>query len=236
MGIFIDTRGSDERKLSELLKNYNIHAELKPIQSGDILIINSLTTIAIERKSIQDLLNSTRMSGESWSKSKGHFWSQLKVMKDTYQKNLVIIENKPSENPKFPSIFDFANREHAGIYFSIVCGWGIPVYLSENLDNTASFISKLFLKYGDSYVPKSMPVAVRKSKNTKDIKLAMFQCIDGIGPVLAKKLYDLEPLLFSSVLGPEYVEQRLSEIPELNGTPKKERIKNRLLDVIYNRE
>lgn len=220
MGIIIDTRGKGERKLVDKLKEKHCNVEYKHVDSGDIILQSTNITIAIERKTISDLISSVIGSKTSFEKSNRHFFNQLKVMKDTYKKTLLIIEGE----------FDWNNRWLVGIYESVIVGWQIPIILTKNLDDTADKVAKLFYKYGNYKVSSVLPMAVHKAKNPKEIKLGMLCCTEGLGIETAKKIVKEEPLVISTVLGQEYLEQKLSDL-KVN-----KKVSKRLMDVLYNNE
>jgi ERCC4-type nuclease len=188
----------------------NIPVELSHIDSGDYVF----NDIAIERKSISDLINSVI------SKENRHFWDQIKTMKDTYKKPIVLIEGD----------FDWNDRLLSGIYYSLIGGWNIPVIFTANRRDSASCISKLFDKYGSGSQSRIPPPVVKKEKANKYIKWAMLQCVDGIGGTLATKVINAEPLIISSALNYNYVDNKLKKL----GVPEKPR--KRLLKALYNED
>jgi ERCC4-type nuclease len=226
MPIIVDTRGKGEAEIAKFLKEKNLLVEYRHIDSGDIVLVGPDTTVAIERKSISDLVGSVVGSKNSWDKTNHHLWKQIETMKNTYKHSLVIIEG----------VIDMDNRTVCGIYTSLVVDWGIPVINTLDTKDTASIIAKLFTKYGAHRVASlHLPDAVRKSKNMRQIRLAMLCCVEGIGLATAKKLIEAEPLLLSTVLGEEYVKKLLKEIIG-NNTPNQKAIQKRLLSVLYNSE
>jgi ERCC4-type nuclease len=208
--IYTDTRGEGEKAIAEILRGMQIPVELRHIDSGDYVF----NEIAIERKTISDLICSVI------SKENRHFWNQIKTMKETYKKPIVLIEGE----------FDWENRLQTGIYYALIGGWGIPVIFTENHKDSAKKISKLFDKYGEGSQSRIPPPVVHKETSTKYIKWAMVQCVDGIGGTLAKKILDAEPLIISTALNYTYISNRLKtlKIPE---TPRK-----RLLKVLFNED
>ena len=83
--IFVDNRGSDEAEIAEILERKHYPVTRQHVDSGDYII----GELGIERKTVQDLLNSIIPKVEQ----KGHtFLEQIKVMKDTYKKVIVIVE------------------------------------------------------------------------------------------------------------------------------------------------
>ncbi len=218
--IIIDTRGEGERLLVGKLREKHCLVEHKRVESGDIILQSQNITIAIERKTVSDLICSVIGSKTSFEKSNRHFFTQLETMKATYKKTLLIIEGD----------FDWNNRMLVGIWESVVVSWQIPVILTKNLDDTADKIAKLFMKYGNYKVSSILPMAVHKAKNPREIKLGMLCCVEHLGIETAKKILKEEPLIIGTVLGEDYLESKLSDI----GVNKK--VSKRLMDVLYGNE
>lgn len=177
MPIYIDTRGTGETAIAEELKKLHYPVELKHIESGDYVFGD--TGVAIERKTISDLCNSVTGGNR-------HFWEQLKVMKDTYKKPLILIEG----------YIDWNDKLLASIIISIVEGWGIPYINSSSISQSAKIIGKVFDRYGTAKTAKIPPPAVVKQQTVKMIKWTMLQCIKGIGGVTAKRIMEEIPNIF----------------------------------------
>ena len=208
--VFIDTRGEGEAEIAKFLQKMNIPVELRHIDSGDYVF----NDIAIERKTVQDLFNS--VYGEN-----RHFWDQLKTMKETYKKCIVLIEGE----------INMEDRTVSGIYYSIIGGWNIPVIFTKNHKDSASCIAKLFDRYGVGSQNKVPPSVVRKEVSTQKIKLSMLECVMGIGGTLAKKILDAEPLIISTAVNYTYLNKKLCGIKGLSEKPRK-----RLLKVLFNED
>jgi ERCC4-type nuclease len=161
MPIYCDNRGKGELEVAELLKMKKIPVEVKYLESGDFYF----NDIGIERKTVNDLIFST-------IGKERHLWDQLKVMKDTYKKCLIIVEG----------YINWKDRLVSGILQGIIIGWQVPYINTVNQYETAEVLAKLFDKYGTSKVNDIPPPAVRKGKTPKQIKWCMLQCVSGIGP------------------------------------------------------
>lgn len=222
MSIIIDTRGTNELKLVQLLREKHLPVEHKRLESADVVVHNDKYTIGIERKTISDAVFSVIGSKNSYEKSNRHLWTQLEVLKATYPKYVVILEGAIDLGDPYYKTF-------MGIYLSILFTWQIPVLLTANLEDTAQKLAQIYTSYGNYKVSKALPPAVHKAKSTKDIKISMLCTVDGIGIQTAKKLYDIEPLLLGTPLGEEYVEKILEE--NLSKKPRE-----RLRKVLYNVE
>ena len=171
MPIYIDSRGSGEEELYNLLKSKHLAVEHKYIESGDIVFGIDGDMIGIERKTISDLVNS--VTGEN-----RHFWEQLEVLKATYKTPLVIIEGR----------IDFKDKLISGILFSLLLGWKIPYINTYNVYDTAEAISRMFTRYGENKAKGYPPAAVKKEVSPQKIRWAILQCVYGIGPATATKL------------------------------------------------
>ena len=208
--MFIDSRGEGEKEIAKFLIKLHIPVEVRHIDSSDYVF----NDIAIERKEVNDLLNSVYGPNR-------HFWEQLKVMKETYKKCLVIIEG----------VFPMEDKQCSGIYYSIIGGWNIPVIFTANRRESALCISKLFDKYGAGSQSKIPPAVVHKEISTKKIKWAMLQCIQGVGSVVADRIIEAEPLVISTACNYAYITKKLRTIKGLNDKARK-----RLEKVLFNEE
>lgn len=162
MPIHIDSRGAGEQELALLLRNRNMIVSTECLKSGDI----AFGDVGIERKTISDLIGSVSKS------FKFHFWKQLEVLKDTYKYPFVLVEGE----------IDYSDRLVAGIIFSILLGWHVPIIPTKDIDDSANAIRSLFFKYGKEKSNRQLPAPVIKAKTPAQIKWAMLQCVQGVGP------------------------------------------------------
>ena len=125
--IYIDSRGSGEKELYQLLQMRNLDVTRTKVESGDIVF----SGIGLERKSVRDLVSSVT-SGTR------HMWTQLEVLKATYKKHGLIIEG-------FTNNF-YKDSMLSGILYSITVGWGIPFFPTTSIYETAELIEMLYLK------------------------------------------------------------------------------------------
>lgn len=174
--IYIDNRGSGEGELYTLLSNKHLAVERRYIESGDIVFDN----IGIERKTISDLINSVIGNNR-------HFWEQLKVLKDTYEKPLLLIEGS----------IDYKNKLVTGILFAVLLRWNIPYINTYNIYDTAEAVSRMFIKCGQNKVKGYPPAAVKKETTIEKIQWTMLQCIRNVGPSTATKI--LETVKFNEL-------------------------------------
>ena len=175
--IFIDNRGSGEKEIAEILQEKKYPVTLQHIDSADYVI----GFLAIERKTVQDLRNSI-------IPQKGHsFWSQIKVMKDTYKKVIVIVEG----------YIDWDDRMVSGSLLALVDGWQIPFINTMNQTSSADRIGKLHDRYGSAKTSSQPPIAVRKGYTTTQIRTAMLTVIPHLGNVIAKRIVEKNPYIFA---------------------------------------
>jgi Fanconi anemia group M protein len=215
--IYTDSRGDGEKQIASLLQSKHIPVEIKFLESSDYLIPLDTDFLAIERKTVNDLVCS--VIGDN-----RHLYKQLEVMKNTYKKCLVIVEGNLDADKKYEKIIQ-------GILYSIMIGWQIPVINTLDKEDTAKELAKLFDKYGSSRISKIPPAYVIKAKSTKEIKHGMLQVIDGVGPVLASKILKKEPLIIGCSYSYEHISNSLSEMVNLS-----DKVRNRLLNTLFNLE
>ena len=176
--IFVDNRGTSEQEIAALLNSKNYPVTVQHIDSGDYVIGD----LAIERKTIDDLV------GSVMSREKGHnFWEQIRVMKDTYKKQIVIIEG----------FIVWEDRQLAGIIYGLVDGWQIPYINTLSKEQTALRVGQLHDRYGAANSRRAPPPAVRKGYTPMQIKWMMLQTIPHIGSVVAKRILDKNPYIFA---------------------------------------
>jgi len=175
MPIFISE--SEPNEIVKLLNKLNLAVEVKHIGSGDYVFGD----VAIERKTITDLVNSV-CSGSR------HLWDQLDTMRRTYTTPILLIEGD----------IEHRDRLTAGILTTIILFWKYQTIFSGSHEDTASWIASLFTKYGVGKSGRLPPAAVIRADTPREIRVAMLQCIRGIGPVTATKIMDKIPDLFKA--------------------------------------
>lgn len=185
MTIFIDNRGKGEKELYLLLNSKHLAIEQTHLDSGDICFGD----VGIERKEVNDLVNSVI------GKNK-HYWEQLKVLKVTYKKPIVIVEG----------IINYDDKIIAGIIFKTLLRWNIPYINTLNLNDTADKIYKMFTAYGSSKCKGYPPKGVIKEDTPERIRWAMLQCIRGIGTQKATEIIKLMPDFIKTLYYPDCIE------------------------------
>ena len=178
--IYIDNRGSGEKEIADILISKHYPVVVQHIDSGDFVI----GEMGVERKTVSDLLNSLIPKVEQ----KGHpFWEQIKVMKDTYKKQLVIVEG----------YIDWADRRLVGSLLALVDGWQIPFLNTSGKDSTAERIGQLHDRYGSAKTSQQPPIAVRKGYTDTQIRVSMLTVIPHLGTVTAKRIVEKNPKIFA---------------------------------------
>src|SRR3972149_3247937 len=123
MPIYVDSRGKGEKEISDILISKHYPVELRHVESGDYII----GELSIERKTVSDLINSC-VGGDR------HLWEQIKIMKNTYKKTLLIIEG----------YIDWNNKLLVGIIISLIDGWQLPIINTLDSKHTSEILGKLF--------------------------------------------------------------------------------------------
>jgi len=171
--VFIDNRGTGEEDLFHILEERaRIATARRFIESGDIVF----GEVGIERKTINDLV--TSVTGKD-----RHLWEQLKVLKATYKIPLLVVEGN----------VNYKDRMVSGILSSIVLGWKLPYITTHDIYETADLITALFTRYGTAKTNMYPPRAVIKQASPAKIRWAMLQCVQGIGPRMAKSILGIVP-------------------------------------------
>jgi DNA excision repair protein ERCC-4 len=171
----------EPQQIIDELKRKQLSVEVRHLDSGDYVF----NDVAIERKTLQDLINST------FDK---RLWVQLKTLKNTYKHPLLLIENWTGINslsidPKTKAIIE-------GIITTILVKFDISILVSYNYLETVEWIKSLYIKTGTNKVTY-LPAPVKKQKTIHDIKLEMLQVIPTIGPKTAKTILTKCPDIFS---------------------------------------
>lgn len=148
------------------LKNLNHKIEMKELKIGDYLTNN----IIIERKEIQDLVNSIKNK---------RIFKQIEEIKK-YNKRLLIIEgdlySQKSLNP----------NAIKGFILSVNLYHKIPVIKTNSAQETAKYISIL----ANKKINKSKTIIEKKKLNLEKRKKYILQSFEGIGPKTSQKLID----------------------------------------------
>ena len=172
--LYIDCH--EPQDIIDMLKRRNLAVEVRHIDSGDYIMGN----LAIERKTIQDLINSVT-SGER------HMWTQLETMRNTYEQQILLIEGT----------IDYKDRLLMGILTTIILFWKYQTIFSKDKNETVEWIERLYTKFGINRAIKEPPIAVIRSDTPEDIRWAMCQTVKGIGSKIAREIIKNNPKIFS---------------------------------------
>ena len=192
----------EPQQIIEELKRKQLMVEVKCLSSGDYVF----NDVAIERKTLQDLVNST------YDK---RLWTQLINLCNTYKQPMLLIEAWSGY-----SNLDIVTK---GIITTVLTRFKIPILFSYNYLETVEWIKSLYIKTGTNKVTY-LPAPVKKQKTIEDIKLEMLQVIPTIGPKTASAILKNNPYIFSrrqynlnlnikglSSKGKQYLEELLNE-------------------------
>jgi ERCC4-type nuclease len=165
----------EPQQIIDELKRKQLSVEVRRLDSGDYVF----NGVAIERKTLQDLLSST---------FDRRLWVQLDTLKNTYKHPLLLVENWTGLTGQDNII--------KGILSTIITKFKIPILYSYNYLETVEWIKSLYIKTGTNKVT-FLPAPVKKQKTIQDIKLEMLQVIPTIGPKTAKTILTKCPDIFS---------------------------------------
>ena len=157
-----------------MLKRRNLAVEVKHIDSGDYVFGD----VAIERKTIEDLINSCTGGTR-------HLWKQLETMQNTYKQPILLIEG----------IIDYNDRLLMGILTTIILFWKYQTIFTISPAQTVLWIEKLFTKYGVGKSNRIPPPAVKKAKTLEEIKRNMLCVIPRIGVKRAETILKSKPYI-----------------------------------------
>jgi Fanconi anemia group M protein len=207
--VIVDHR--EDKKMVVALAKAGIDYEIKQLNVGDFIlqtrIGDDIETIAIERKVQNDFLNSI------FDK---RLLVQLMNLKENYKNILLVIEG--DEN--LFSMRDIHPNAIRGMLLSLLVDFKVQIIYTRNYKDTALYIKCLIDKLGK--IRKPVSLSDRRKPLTKDeYKLYMIESLPGVGPVLAKNLFDR----FGSVKG--ILSASLNELKSVEGVgiKKAEKIK-----------
>jgi len=186
------------------------------LEVGDYIISS---TVAIERKSIQDFLTSIM---------DGRLFSQLVFLADSYEKPLLLLEGRPHE------LFQLTNMHKnaiIGVLTSVALNYRVPVLFSENERETAEFIYVIAKREQGK---NKNEIALRKGKpglTLEEQQRYIVESLPMVGPKSARRLLET----FGSVRELFSADERELEKIEKMG-PKKAKKIRKLIDSKYKPE
>jgi len=173
MKITIDHREKNSLVPTQLMK-LGFNVEFKQLKVADYIVKG----IAIERKTIQDFLNSMMNK---------HLSKQLHEMQQ-YNKKLLIIEGIEHEELYSEEGSGINPNAVRGFLLSILLKYNIPIIFTKNPQDTARFIYVLANK--PSIEPEKSFKPSKKNLSSKEQKQFILEGFPGVGPKTAKKLLD----------------------------------------------
>jgi|SRR3989344_543463 len=208
--VIIDHREHKNIK-RELIKE-GLELDIKQLDIADFIIQtkdlnNKIQTVGIERKTINDLLNSI---------IDRRLLNQLIVLKQNFDIPLLIIEGE--EN--IYKIRNFHPNSIRGIMATIAIDFQIPIIYSRSFKDTAKYISLIVKRLEKIRKPLNLMLK-KKALTLKEQQLNIINSMPGIGQTLAesllKKFKSIKSIINSS-------EKELMEISGI-GKIKAEEIK-----------
>ncbi len=177
MQIIVDHR-ENSNIIKELIKE-NITIEKKQLDIADFIIQtknldNKIQNVGIERKTIQDLLNSIIDK---------RLISQLMLLKENFDVPLLIIEG--DEN--IYKIRDFHPNSIRGIISTIAIDFQIPIIHTKNQRDTAKYLALIAKRLEKPRRPLSL-VPKKRLLTLKEQQLYLIESLPGIGPTISKSL------------------------------------------------
>ncbi len=168
--IIIDKREKNSLVMAELIEEKQ-EIKLEQLKVADYIIGN----IAIERKTISDFISSMLSK---------RLLRQLEELKQ-YPQQLLIIEGTDD----FP-LYEFGKinpNAIKGMLLSIILDFQIPIILTKNYEDTASFL--ILLEKRQKKKPKEISLkAKRKAYSLQEQQQFILESFPGIGPATAKAL------------------------------------------------
>jgi len=169
--VYIDAR--EKSSIINILSTRGIPVKIENLDVGDFIVGDYI----IERKTIHDLAKSI---------FDGRIFSQLKSLSNIGKGKLIfLIEGKKIDFLKYSTLKAFL-----GVVYTIIFDFNIPIYFSENEEETAELISYLYFK---SVERKKKTERVRYEKKPRDIheiQKHVLSGIPGIDNKLAERLLE----------------------------------------------
>ncbi len=169
--IFADYREKASPLIKALLDK-DMDVRLKQLQVGDFIISEK---VAVEYKQADDFVASLL---------DGRLMPQIKELKRNYWRPILLIEGEQS-------IFDIRKvhpNSISGMLAAITAGFGIPIIMSRNSQESASIIISLSKRENEHDTDPFSPHGEKKAQSTKEAQEYIVSAIPGIGPTLAKPI------------------------------------------------
>jgi Fanconi anemia group M protein len=175
--IIVDHRESKDI-IKEIIKE-EIEVEVKQLDIADFIIQtkdlnNNIQNVGIERKTIQDLLNSIIDK---------RLINQIILLKENFDIPLVIIEGE--EN--IYQIRDFHPNSIRGIIATIAIDFQIPIISTKNYRDTVKYLALIANRLEKIRRPLTI-IPKRKPMTNREKQQYLIESLPGVGPTIAKSL------------------------------------------------
>lgn len=169
--VFVDYREKGSRVMKEIINN-GVSIRLKSLKVGDYICSYRC---CIEYKKVDDFVNSL---------IDGRLLEQLKSMKDSFERPIVIIEGTQD----IYSVRNVHPNAIQGMIAAITLSYNIPIIHTKNAVETASIIKIMAAREKEMFGKDYSFHADKKSLTEKQQQEYIVSSFPGIGPRLAKPL------------------------------------------------
>lgn len=175
--IIVDNR--EPKLIIRELAKEEIEVESKQLETADFILQtknlnNEIQNVGIERKTINDLLNSIIDK---------RLINQLMILKENFDIPILIIEGEDN----IYSLRDFHPNSIRGIIATVAVDFQIPIIYTKNERDTVKYLGLIAKRLEKSRKPISL-TPKRKPLTIKEKQLYLVETLPGIGPTLAKSL------------------------------------------------
>lgn len=212
--IYVDDREKNSG-IPDILKEYGIIVIIQQLTVGDYVISER---VAIERKSVNDLVNSV------FDK---RFFDQINRLSSTYEEPILLIEG---DIQKVREITDKWKAINAALISAMV-DYDLKIVYSANKKDSGYVIFKLLEKYQTSTLKRHSGISLHdkpKFENIKDIQLYFVESLPNVGQATAKKLLEN----FSTIRN--ICNASISELERVIGSRKKAEEIYKIINISYN--
>ncbi|UXD21845.1 hypothetical protein IPA_08720 [Ignicoccus pacificus DSM 13166] len=174
--VYVDEREKRSEVPKILKEKYGITVIWQQLPVADYVISDR---VAIERKSVRDLINSLR---------DGRLFNQAKRLKEEYEKPFFLIEGSWNAL-KFS---ERAAHSVPSVIASLQYDFGIGVLYAPTKEDSARVI-KFLVQREQGEERRRVPVKTKGKPPISDIRqwqLYLVQCLPGVGPKLAERLLE----------------------------------------------
>ncbi|HDM67310.1 MAG TPA: Hef nuclease, partial [Thermoplasmatales archaeon] len=171
--IIVDHR-ENRSSVTRLLSSQGVNLKIEQLPVGDYILS---TRIAVERKQVDDYLNSL---------IQGVLFQQIQKLRDSYSRPFLVIEGEDL----FSSGRKINRNAILGSIVAIIVDYGIPVFFTRNPRETADF---LFLVARREQEERQKEVALRVKKPSMSLREQQRFIVEGlpnISAVLAERLLE----------------------------------------------